>query len=608
MTGGFSLEIGGLRFASHNIGRPLLVLAAATVATVARGWRERGHRAAFDELRWWRDRGRATLLRARTEARRRVHLAPTVIAILVIGLDVWQWMAATPMWLDEETIALNARDRSIGHLGGTLWLGQSAPIGWLALERAAMRAFGTSEVALRLVPLLFGVALIGTAVWIGRRWLRTAGATVLVLLCSLGLWLAHYRFETKQYTADAAFGLLLPALAVWALEDDAPSRTRRILIWWTAAALGQWFANGAMLVAPCCAMFLFLTAARRDGRRGAFVVAGFGGLWLAAFVLHYAVALRFTLASSYLQEFWRSRLPPPGSAASKVGWIASRLRPLADNPGGTSAWLLLWLSAAGGFIAAPTPLGLIYALVPLSAFVLAFLHVVPLFERLSIWMIPALYVGVALLVDRAIDFARGRGRSRALRVAVAAAVLGAELWLCYDVGRSGFERTVTHWDAVENHQLDDRAAVRSLIAMRQPGDAILTTHLGWPAVWWYGGMSLADPGATVGRLPDGGGMYEMSYRDPADCGAATLRERLGGARRVLVYIGFRDIPPGFDGVLQRELGGGVTAVRQFSGSIVIAADLDADRNAVTAVAIPEPAATTRIKLPGCVGVAPEVRW
>ena len=60
------------------------------------------------------------------------------------------WGAA-PLWLDEETIALNLRDRTIADLAGALWLGQSAPLGWLAIVHAVIGALGTSEMALRLV-------------------------------------------------------------------------------------------------------------------------------------------------------------------------------------------------------------------------------------------------------------------------------------------------------------------------------------------------------------------------------------------------------------------------------------------------------------------------
>ena len=60
------------------------------------------------------------------------------IAVAAISIDIYQWGAALPFWVDEEMIALNLRDRSMADLAGPLWLGQSAPFGWLVLERIAM--------------------------------------------------------------------------------------------------------------------------------------------------------------------------------------------------------------------------------------------------------------------------------------------------------------------------------------------------------------------------------------------------------------------------------------------------------------------------------------
>ena len=94
LTGGFRFEIGILRVSSRETGRPLL---AALIASV--------------------------------------------IAIL----EFRRLLVPTPLWLDEETIALNVRDRAFSQLGGPLWLGQSAPFGWLVFERAAILALGTSE-------------------------------------------------------------------------------------------------------------------------------------------------------------------------------------------------------------------------------------------------------------------------------------------------------------------------------------------------------------------------------------------------------------------------------------------------------------------------------
>ena len=90
------------------------------------------------------------------------------------------------LWLYEEMIALNLRDRSIGGLAGTLSLGQAAPYGWLVLQHAMLLAAGTGERALRLIPLVFGVATLATVAWIGRRRMTAAGALSLLFLCEIG--------------------------------------------------------------------------------------------------------------------------------------------------------------------------------------------------------------------------------------------------------------------------------------------------------------------------------------------------------------------------------------------------------------------------------------
>src|SRR5215510_15715524 len=111
--------------------------------------------------------------------------APTVIGVAGAALQIYQWAGARPLWLDEEMIAVNLRDRTFAELTGTLWLAQSAPLGWLFVQRAVLLTLGTSELALRLVPVLFGVATVATAVWVGRRLMRPMAAAIFVLLCSV---------------------------------------------------------------------------------------------------------------------------------------------------------------------------------------------------------------------------------------------------------------------------------------------------------------------------------------------------------------------------------------------------------------------------------------
>jgi hypothetical protein len=107
----------------------------------------------------------------------------------------------------------------LGNLAGTLSLGQTAPYGWLVVERAVLLAAGSGERPLRAVALIFGIATVAAAVWVGQRWFSRIGAILLVLMCWIGTLLSQYRFETKHYTADIFFALLLVYLGFRDVTD-----------------------------------------------------------------------------------------------------------------------------------------------------------------------------------------------------------------------------------------------------------------------------------------------------------------------------------------------------------------------------------------------------
>ena len=559
--------------------------------------------------RWLRWYASTNVWRGR--AWRVVYIATSAITIAVVaaGIDIYQWRGALPLWVDEEMIALNFRDRSMGDLAGPLWLGQSAPFGWLVLERATMTVLGTGETALRAVPLLFGMATVGVAVWVGRRWMGRIAAVVFVLLCWISPLLAHYRFEVKHYTADVLFGLLLPALAVWATEADrSEERARRVWLWWVAAVAGHWVSNGALLVTPACAIFLSIAAWRRDGGRAAAWSSLGGVMWLASFGLHYLISIRYTLNSPFLRSMWITELLPPSlGVTGTMQWFLDRLEPLALNPGGTALWTMLWASAICGWaFGIRRPLGLVLAAVPVSAF--AFAAVVPLHQRFSIWMVPALYAGVALLIDRAIRLGSDAvDRRRWTLLAIASLVLLVQFRLCADILTRGKVDLDARRRSTEKHQLDDRAAVRWLMSQWKPGDVLMTTHLALPAVWWYGMIPISDEAGGGGVLSDGGPIYEIDAT--TDCPSRQLENALNNQSRVLLYLGF-DVIPGFDQVLARSLAkfGGMSAYREFS-QLGRAAVIDSRTPASDSIMqLNRTTTSERVDSGGCVSVRRAARW
>jgi hypothetical protein len=535
-----------------------------------------------------------------------------VVAILAIGVDVAQWLRGAPLWVDEEMIALNLRDRTFSELSGPLWLGQAAPLGWMFVERAAILTFGTGELSLRLPPLLFGIGTIAAALWAGARWLNPLSTMLLVTLVSIGQWMSHYRFEVKHYSADAFFAFLLPALAVWAAEVDELEQGRwRWTRWWIVAALAQWLAYGALFVTPACALLLAGLILRRHGMRAAMHFSIAGVVWLLSLGAHYALSLQYTHHSRYLRGYWSGDVPPASmSFLGILGWIAERLDELASNPGGTTLALALWIAVAAGFaLGHRRILAAMFALVPLSAFVLAALRLVPLTDRLALWIVPALYVGLAMLFDAGLRNLSSAWTSRSLlRVGIGVIALPAALYVGADIVAEGRRNLDVGTPGDSNHAFDDRTAVRWLMDRRQPGDVIMTTRLGWPAVRWYGGISVRRNAG--GTLPDGSVMLEVSHEGPESACRDQLRAALDGRRRVLVHLGFPDIPMGFYELLLYKLsafGTVVESARFQAVSRVAVVELHVPSSTLDP---PAPGAENGAHPPldGCIGVRTARRW
>lgn len=513
-------------------------------------------------------------------------------------------MGGRPFWVDEQMIALNLRDRTLAELAGPLWFGQSAPLGWLALQRLSVIVAGTSEQALRFLPALFGAATLGAAVWIGRRWMSAIASLLFVTLCTFGLWLSFYPLEMKHYSADALWGLLLPALAVWAVEaHEAAVVRRRAMLWWIAAALAHWLSNGGLFAAPGCVLVMFAIIWRRFGARDAAIFAACGLAWLASFAIYYQLSLSYTHHSPYLRRYWIAEFPPEGGGLrATLSWLWQRLPLLADDPGGTSKAVALWVSALAGFaFARSKALGLALATAPITALVLVTTGFVPLYGRFALWIVPALYAGIALLADRAISVAQARDR-RALRLAAAVAVAALVLSVSRDIVATGWEDFRTTRAPFVNRGLDDRASTRWLMSQRRPGDAILTTRLGWPALWWYGS---ARPEPRPGE-------FEVDYFAPGlDCSHEALRAALKPYSRAIVHIGFPDLPEGFGELLLRRLDriGAIDKYREFGPvGFVVIVDLhtpNAEQSSLNLIPRREPQPAP---LEGCIGLQPARLW
>lgn len=531
---------------------------------------------------------------------------------------IYWWRVARPLWVDEEMLGLNLRWRSFSELGGALWLDQSAPLGWLALERTALLLFGVDERGARALTVVWGLGTLATAVWVGHRWMGRPAAAVLAALCSVGPWIVFFTLELKHYSADACGALLLPGLAAWAAEPVEGGRpARRIGTFWGVAAIGGWLSNGVTFVAPVCAVVLVGCHWRRGGLRSALRAALPGVVWLASLGLNYVLVLRHALGNAYLENYWSFAFPPQSAGlAGTIAWTAHVMQTFPIKPVGTGWPVLFWCVVLVGFghaLIRHPPLGLSYASVPVAALALGLLGIVPPFERLGLWSVPALYVGVALGVDAGVRLATERHRLSPLVALAAPAVLVASALVVLDIVGNGIAELGAK-PVDSNYGLDDRKAVRRVEDLRQPDDVVFTTHFGLAGLWWYGGVDIsnADAGAWLGDSQ----VFEMGYAtDRPSCEAAqsALDQLATHARRVIVYLGFRMnvLPDGFNRFVLGELGrrGALVAYSQYADlSQVAAFDLTQPASPAAAAWLRDKTIAAGPPLAGCLTVHPARRW
>ena len=172
------------------------------------------------------------------------------------------------------------------------------------------------------------------------------------------------------------------------------------------------------------------------------------------------------------------RCPLSGRAFSISRWLISQTDTFTTRLA-IKLTALFWLRS---FWLVFSSLSLVYsgylvAAVTLSLCVLAAMRLVPLYERFAIWVVPSLYLGIALCIDAGIRAGQNAYRQRRhVHTATAVLVTVAVLWLCGNVAAQG-------WHVIQiarpdsNHQLDDRMAVEWLLAQHERGDVVLTTRL-----------------------------------------------------------------------------------------------------------------------------------
>ena len=412
-----------------------------------------------------------------------------LLLVLGAGLRIGLYLDDRSLWVDEARVALNILHLGPRELLGPLQFDQVAPPGFLMLVKAAEEAFGESELALRLVPLLCGIASLLLFFNLARRHLRPSAAPLACLLFAVAEPLIYYSTEVKQYSGDVVVTIALWLLASRASEE--PVRLGRWAILGFSGAAALFFSHAAVFVLGGIAIAFLAGAGPKQGRPAPAALALVGGLWLAVFAVVYLVFLRRVSGNTQLVRYFTEVLPglPPSGIFSKGRWVVGRLLALFEFPGGLAhGGIPALCTIVGGVVVFRGDRRLLVTWVAPAGLALlaAMARVYPFEGRLVLFLVPALY----LLVAEGAEEVRLRTRPGLL---VAGALV--TLLLLHPLGASldGLIHP-RYFEQIE-------PVLEQVSALRRPGDVVYLYYGSQYAVRYYletRRLALADvPGSEL---------------------------------------------------------------------------------------------------------------
>jgi Dolichyl-phosphate-mannose-protein mannosyltransferase len=436
--------------------------------------------------------------RALLRAARDVIARPAVIgwAIVAAGcaLRIARYANDRSLWGDEARLALNIRDRSFTGLLHPLDYVQAAPTGFLLAEKAVVRLLGDSEYAVRLLPLLAGIASLTLFLPLARRLLTPVGALVAVALYATVEPLLYYSSETKQYSLDALATVLLLLLASPALLERSLSGRRAVGLL-LAGVVAFWFSHPSIFVAGGVWLALALARVGMPARR-AMSLAVLAVSWLAVFGLAYALVLRNAKGVSTALGLGSVDSTPGPVGVLRDGWHAFAF------PVGfayTATALAAAMTCLGAYsmlrrAAVPfAPLGLTVALTVLGAFAGRY----PFYDRFVLFLVPIVLIVAAEGLD---VLRRSTGPSVRAAWLIAFALLAA-----YPVGEAA-----GHLTSPPRHE-EIKPVLKYMANAWRPGDRLYVSNVAQFALRYYvecndcENLGPAGPGSLRGLVLDARG-------------------------------------------------------------------------------------------------------
>jgi len=403
---------------------------------------------------------------------------PWIIIGIGIILRLIRYLYNPSLWFDESDTAVDIINRPFSNLiePSPDW-SSKYPYGFLLLIKSAIHLFGTSEYALRLVPLLFGILSVFLFYRVAKKYIEPAAVLVAIGLFAFADPLIFQSANLKPYSGDLAFGLIV---YIWVDHIRLKKmNTPDMVLGGMMGAVMVWFSYPALFVFSGVGVCLAVSGFRaRDWSRiGRLAVIYL--MWAMSFTASYFIYIR-NLVSNFgrsmddLLAMEQAFVPFPPASLNDIKWIMDNFFEMFINPAG----LIFSGIAAFAFLVGCISIfndnkEKFYLLIsPILFTVLAsILHQYPFKNRLIVFLVPF----VLIFIGEGVEYVRKRLSAGS---AIAGMVLVVVLF-AYPVSWAAY-----HAKSPTNHE-EIRPPIRYVKDNWQSGDIIYVHYYAQYAFEYY---------------------------------------------------------------------------------------------------------------------------
>lgn len=195
---------------------------------------------------------------------RACYYLPLIISIIGSYLRLFFYLQNRSLWADEAKLALNIIELPILELiFSPLRYGQVAPVGFLLIEKLSLFLFGSSELSLRLWPLIFSIASI-FLLWKILILLKTEFYTKIIILSlfSFAPYLIRFSSELKQYSVDVFACLIIIYASILYTENR---KMNKALFLGAVLLIIPLFSQTAVFLLPGCILSIIFHKGFKKG-------------------------------------------------------------------------------------------------------------------------------------------------------------------------------------------------------------------------------------------------------------------------------------------------------------------------------------------------------